>query len=234
METLILGKGYVGSALSEALKDCGFTNRKKNNPGSIAFDLKNKTTWKNIPKVKNVVWTFPATPVELVQEFYHERLSEVENLIVLGSTSRYVITRQKERITEDTKIDKQILRVQGEEFLVENGGTLLCLAGIYGPNRDPKNWLYKNLIKNPNKLVNLVHLDDIIYAIKHLLDNPAKNERFNLADGNPKSWREIGEKCDFHFRMPGERELSKVIISSKIKSRFPKDFKFKELFEAWE
>jgi len=234
MSTLILGRGHVGKALHKSNESFLYTNRKKSHTNQIIFDLENKTTWKNIPKTDNIVWTFPAKPLELVQEFYEERLSKIKNLIVLASTSCYVNKRQKEKIDENSTLNTGLIRVKGEEFLRKQGATVLCLAGIYDQERNPLNWLRKNLIRNPKKVVNLVHTDDIVTIIEHFLKNPVPGERFNVCDGFPRTWQEIGDRIGFEFRMPGEREVSKLINNEKVKSTLPKDFKFRPLFDLWD
>jgi hypothetical protein len=234
MKTLILGKGYVGSRLADELPNATYTNRKKKYSASIPFELECRTTWKNIRQPENVIWTFPPVPLELVKEFYNECLRDVKNLIILGSTSCYTVKRQKQKISEESELNLQLNRVQGEEFLREQGAMILSLAGIYGPNRSPKSWLYKGLIRNPKKFVNLIHVKDIVFIINHFLSHIIKGQRLNLSDGQAKSWMEIGENCDFHFRMPGERELSKIISNEKLVSLLPKDYKFQELYSSWE
>jgi hypothetical protein len=234
MSTLILGKGYVGKAFCDEHPATIGTRRKVTGSGTPSFDLDNAATWRNIPEAKTVIWTFPATPLEKVEEFYNQKLSSCKNLIILASTSRYLVKRQKQRIDENSELDLSILRVQGEELLKSKGATVLALSGIYGPNRDPASWLYKGLIKNPNKMLNLIHLSDIISTLRHLQEHPLPGETINLSDGDPKTWREIGEKAGFHFRMPGERELSKIISNEKIKSILPSNYKFKELYSTWE
>ena len=233
MDTLVLGKGYVGKAFCKDNPTAIGTRRKVTGSGTPSFDLENSCTWKNIPPAENVIWTFPATSLAKIETFYEERLKNCQNLIVLASTSRYIVKRQKERIDENSELDKSLLRVQGEEFLKSKGATVVALAGIYGPDRDPVSWLYKGLIKNPNKMLNLIHLSDIVAILNFLLKNPQKAETFNLSDGYAKSWKEIGEKAGFYFRMPGERELSKIITNDKIKMLLPDNYKFKDLYSTW-
>lgn len=234
MSTLILGRGHVGKALHAGNTDFLFTHRKKSHPGSIVFDLENRTTWKSVPKADNVVWTFPAKPLALVEEFYEERLKDVKNLIVLASTSCYINKRQKENIDENSPLNMGLVRVMGEEFLRSKGATVLCLAGIYDKERNPLNWLNKRLIQNPRKIVNLIHTDDIVKIIEFVIKHPQPGERFNLCDGFPRSWQEIGDRIGYEFRMEGEREVSKMLNNKKIKSILPKDFKFFPLFDLWE
>ena len=232
MKVLILGKGYVGSALFKEIPGALGTNRSIKHTGSLYFDLEKPETWRHLPKCDTVIWTFPAKPVRTVSRFYKTYLQHCKNIIVLASTSCYQIKNNKELVTEETQLDEAIIRVKGEEYLRKKGATVLCLAGIYGPDRIPLNWLYKGLIRNPKKIVNLIHLDDIIFTIKHLIDSPLPGERFNLSDGEARTWKEIGEKVGFEFRMPGERELSKIIDNSKIRDILPEDYQFKDLFST--
>lgn len=234
MSTLILGQGYVGSALHKRNPDFLFTKRKKSHPGTIVFDLENETTWKNLPDVKNIIWTFPAKPLKSVERFYEAKLTDVKNLIVLASTSCYINKRQKEKIDEKSPLNTDIIRVRGEEFLRSKGATTMCLAGIYDSERNPLNWMKKGLIRNPSKIVNLIHTQDIAAIIEHFIKMPKPGERFNISDGVPLTWQEIGDKAGFEFRMEPEREVSKLISNGKIKKILHPKFKFKHLFDLWE
>lgn len=234
MSTIILGRGHVGSAIHRRNTDFLFTLRKKNHPGTIVFDLENETTWKNLPKVDNVIWTFPARPLDLVERFYEERLSEVKNLIVLASTSCYINKRQKEKIDESSPLNENIIRVRGEEFLRKQGATVMCLAGIYDSERNPLNWMEKRLIRNPSKVVNLIHTEDIVSIIEHFLKMPKPGERFNISDGVPRTWQEIGDKAGFEFRMDPEREVSKLLSNAKLKKVLHPRFQFRQLYDLWE
>ncbi len=81
MSTLILGLGHVGKALLQQNQHFLYTNRKKSSPESIVFDLENRSTWKLIPKAENIIWTFPAKPLNLVERFYEERLTHTKNIL---------------------------------------------------------------------------------------------------------------------------------------------------------
>ncbi|MCM8524894.1 MAG: hypothetical protein NE327_00125 [Lentisphaeraceae bacterium] len=233
MSTIILGRGHVGKALHDRHPDFLFTRRKKTHTDTIVFDLENKTTWKNLPKCDEVIWTFPAKPLNLVEEFYESKLSEVKNLIVLASTSCYINKRQKEVIDEKSPLNTSIIRVKGEEFLREKGATIMCLAGIYDSERNPKNWMLKGLIRNPSKIVNLVHTEDIVSIIEHFMKMPKAGERYNICDGEPRSWQEIGDRVGFEFRMDPEREVSKLLKNDKIKKILHPKFKFRHLYDLW-
>lgn len=234
MSTLILGRGHVGTALHKSHPDFLFTRRKKTHTDTIVFDLENKTTWKNLPEADNIIWTFPARPLKLVEEFYEMKLSKTKNLIVLASTSCYINKRQKEVIDEKSALNSNIIRVKGEEFLREKGATIMCLAGIYDSERNPLNWLKKGLIRNPSKIVNLIHTEDIVFIIEHFLKMPKPGERYNICDGFPRTWQEIGDKIGFEFRMDPEREVSKLLKNDKIRKILHPKFKFRALYDLWD
>ncbi|MCM8541584.1 MAG: hypothetical protein NE328_15050 [Lentisphaeraceae bacterium] len=234
MSTLILGRGHVGTAIHKHNPNFLFTRRKKAHTDTIVFDLENKTTWKNLPAVENIIWTFPARPQNLVEEFYETKLSKVKNLIVMASTSCYMNKRQKEVIDEKSALNTSIIRVKGEEFLRSKGATIMCLAGIYDSERNPLNWLNKGLIRNPSKIVNLIHTEDIVAIVEHFLKMPKPGERYNICDGFPRSWQEIGDRIGFEFRMDPEREVSKLLKNDKIKKILHPKFKFRPLYDLWE
>ncbi|MEO0413602.1 MAG: NAD-dependent epimerase/dehydratase family protein [Verrucomicrobiota bacterium] len=85
----------------------------------------------------------------------------------------------------------------GEETVLAAGGTVLRLAGIYGPQRS----VYLKRIHDGSatiesgdvsRWVNQIHRDDAANAILHLLDYPnAAGEIYNVCDDAPMSQREV-------------------------------------------
>jgi nucleoside-diphosphate-sugar epimerase len=209
----ILGAGYVGRALLQRFPAAVATRRTPaSDLGLLAFDLQDRGTWRNPPLAgRAVVWTFPAAPLAAVQAFYEAHLNAAANLIVLGSTSAYLAPESAESpfvtVTEQTPLDMSQPRVQGEEWLRQQGATVLQLAGIFGPGRDPADWLKRGLIKDGAKLVNLIHVDDIVAVITHLLAHTRPGERINLADGEAPPWRELVARFRRDGRLPAEFTL---------------------------
>ncbi|MEM6395936.1 MAG: SDR family oxidoreductase [Bacteroidota bacterium] len=58
--------------------------------------------------------------------------------------------------------------------------TILRLAGLYGPDRDPGRWFQKRPIKNADAPVNLVHQQDVIRAIQLVIEQNAWNKTYNV------------------------------------------------------
>lgn len=206
----ILGAGYVGQALLRCFPAAAATRRQAA-PPLLAFDLRDPVSW-GIPPLaeRAVIWTFPAEPLVLVQAFFAAHLQDAASLIVLGSTSAYQINETESpviTVTEQTPLDMDQPRVQGEEWLRERGATVLRLAGIFGPGREPVDWLRKGLIQDGAKLVNLIHVDDIVALIAELLAHPRPGERLNVTDGEPLPWRELVARFRSDGRIPADFTL---------------------------
>ena len=55
----------------------------------IRFDLARPETWQAIPPSTDIIWCFPAIPIELVRQFADAASLHIRRLVVLGSTSAY-------------------------------------------------------------------------------------------------------------------------------------------------
>jgi nucleoside-diphosphate-sugar epimerase len=231
-QTLILGAGYTGQVLAEHL-NAAYTRRQPLSASAIYFDLNQPDCWQNIPNVPQIIWTFPATPLEQVQAFYNAHLIQVPKLFVYASTSCYQVDEDDAWIDETQPLDLSRERVKSEEWLREHGATILVLAGIYGPNREPRNWLQRGLIKTPYKRLNLIHRDDIVAITSQLLnsDLDLRHQRINLADGEPLRWKEIAAHYGLSLKDEKEQGFSKRISHQKLKQFLP-DYTFHRLFDV--
>ncbi|HNK14159.1 MAG TPA: hypothetical protein PLZ20_06325, partial [Nitrospira sp.] len=55
----------------------------------IRFDVTDPTSWPTLPREADLIWTFPAIPLDQVQEFAKQHCHAHRRLVVLGSTSAY-------------------------------------------------------------------------------------------------------------------------------------------------
>lgn len=125
---------------------------------------------------------------QAIQALADQALSQaVPRLIFTSSISVY--GRATGRVTERTPLrpqhaSGQTLRdvEQWLHCLPHCTVTVLRLAGLVGPNRHPGRFLAgRNGLPDGDARVNLVHLDDVISAIRHLLDQPqAQGGCYNL------------------------------------------------------
>lgn len=229
----ILGAGYVGRALQRRFPDAAATRRRPD-AGELLFrfDLDDPDSW-DLPPLSGcaVVWTFPAAPLDRVQAFHDRRLRDAAAVIVLGSTSAYRVTDagQAPTVTEDSPLDLSQPRVAGEEWLRGQGVTVLQLAGIIGPGRDPEQWLRQGRIRDGAKIVNLIHVDDIVAVIEYLLAYPAPGERINVANGEPVAWRDLVARFqadgriarDFRLPESGVHESGKRVDCQRLHTMLP-------------
>jgi len=234
---LILGCGYVGSALANEIPDAVFTHKsiqKAEERNGIYLNLDDQNSWENISAVDDVIWTLPAAPLNLVQEFHKTVLHDCKRIVVYGSTSCYLTSKNEEVVTEEYSLDLNRDRVAGEEYLRKAGATILVLSGIYGPNREPVNWLRKGLIRSPEKRVNLIHRDDIVDITLFLLheNRLPEGERINLSDGVGRLWSEISGYYSIEIKADDTLIKNKIISNQKLRGLLPESFQFRELYRS--
>lgn len=251
---IFLGTGYTGKFLCQLCLQSGLpfvaTSRDPDNnlmhvdPAQrIQFNLASQETWNNLPSNGPIIWCFPATPLELVQKFAQGSLSKERRLIVLGSTSAYEMgNHQKESspplIDESYPINRELPRVQGEEFLrTEYGANILRIAGIYGPGRNVLNWIKHGRVTPSPRYVNLVHVEDIAGICLAVMERGNPGEIYNVSDGTPRQWSEICEEAkkrwDITFQArDDERGPGKRISNKKISTELGYTLKHPNLYHS--
>ena len=207
-KVVVLGAGYVARfllSLTDLYQTVLYTSR---NPERhlawvppqqrVQFDLSRPDTWGDLPSGADFLWCFPAEPLAAVRTFAHS-IGSFNRLVVLGSTSAYDIGDSPEYpppwLDETAPLDLNKPRVQGEEFLRhECGAIVLRVAGIYGPGRHPFNWIRTGRVTLSDKYVNLIHVEDLAASCLAALQCGAPGTVYNLSDGTPRTWREIGQR----------------------------------------
>lgn len=162
----------------------------------IQFDLAQQDTWKNIPTDADLLWCFPATPLDRVKQFAATLAPCSRRLVVLGSTSSYTPNSSLDYpplwIDETAPIDLAQPRVEGEEFLRTHcAAVILRVAGIYGPGRNPIDWIKRGRVGPSRKYVNLIHVEDLATICLAALERGTPGEAYNVSDGIPRTWKEI-------------------------------------------
>jgi nucleoside-diphosphate-sugar epimerase len=163
----------------------------------LQFDLEQPSTWSNIPTGADLIWCFPATPLEQVQAFTRRLDAPTRRIVVLGSTSAYEVSDQSAEypppwIDESAPIDLNKPRVQGEEYLRNKlGAIVLRVAGIYGPGRNPLDWIRSGRVSPSRRYVNLIHVEDLAAICLAAMEKGKPGEAYNVSDGTPRTWNEI-------------------------------------------
>lgn len=251
---VVLGSGYTGRVVHSIGASQGkavyATSRSPlNNLAGIPseyrlrFDLEQPSTWPNIPASADLIWCFPATPLEQVQAFVRILDMTDRRIVVLGSTSAYEVTDQSNEypppwIDESAPIDLSKPRVQGEEFLRTNcGAIVLRVAGIYGPGRNPLDWIRQGRVSPSRKYVNLIHAEDLAAICLAAIEKGKPGEAYNISDGAPHTWDEICVTAQQRWGVTAtalkeDGSTGKRISNAKLRSELDYRFQHADLYEA--
>ena len=250
---IVLGSGYTGHLLHRIGTSQGRTvHATSRNPSinlsgipsdqRLRFDLEQPSTWLNIPAQADLIWCFPATPLEQVQAFARTLDAPARRIVVLGSTSAYEVSDHTAEypppwIDESAPIDLTKSRVQGEEYLRNKlGAIVLRVAGIYGPGRSPLDWIRQGRVSPSRKYVNLIHAEDLAAICLLALDKGEPGEAYNVSDGQPHTWNEICTTAQQRWGVAAaakeDRSSGKRISNAKLRSELGYVLKHPDLFEA--
>lgn len=208
----------------------------------LHFDLTLPQSWTNVPPNADLLWCFPATPMDFVQRFAETSRSDKHRLVILGSTSAYDIDRSAAYpppwIDETAPIDWTKPRVQGEEFLrTQCGATVLRVAGIYGPGRNPIEWISTGRVGPSRKFVNLIHVEDLAAVCLLALQQGVPGEIYNVSDGTPRTWKEICDRAHARFGVtphptPVDEQTGKRISTAKLIQKLGYVIRHPDFFDA--
>jgi hypothetical protein len=206
----------------------------------LRFDLAQPDTWANIPHDTDLLWCFPAAPLNLVQQCSEQLMTSRRRLVVLGSTSAYDTGDSQDYppswIDETAPIDLTKPRVQGEEFLRKNcGAIVLRVAGIYGPARNPVDWIRTGRVGPSRKYVNLIHVEDLASICLLALERGTPGETYNVSDGQPRTWKEIcvAMAQNLHSTTPppeSDEQSGKRISTHKLVATFGSVIRHQDLY----
>jgi nucleoside-diphosphate-sugar epimerase len=249
-----LGAGYTGRYLASALTATSrpffATSREPEKNLShvpagrrMKFDLEQPSTWLNIPAGADLIWCFPATPLEQVQTFARTLDALPRRVVILGSTSAYEAPDHSAEyppswIDESAQIDLTKSRVQGEEYLREqHGAIVLRVAGIYGPGRNPIDWVRTGRVTPSRKYVNLIHVEDLASICLTALEHGKPGEAYNVSDGTPYLWSEICATAQQRWGVAAaavkeDRASGKRINNTKLRTELGYVLKHPDLYKA--
>jgi len=209
----------------------------------LEFDLARPETWGSVPANANLIWCFPATPLSSVQQWAQTQRSRVNRLVVLGSTSAYEVTDDSPGypppwIDESAPIDNTKPRVEGEEYLrSELGAIVLRVAGIYGPGRNPLEWIRHGRVGPSRKYVNLIQGEDLAAICLAALERGRPGEVYNISDGTPRTWSEIcaiaQQRWDVTAAVANnDSSPGKRISNAKLRTELGYRLQYPDLYEA--
>jgi nucleoside-diphosphate-sugar epimerase len=251
---VILGSGYTGRWIYQLARQRSLpvyaSSRKPElhltyaeSKARLRFDLADPETWSALPLNVDLIWAFPAVPLERVQAFAARFLIPSARLVVLGSTSAYDRVPPKASgtapwIDETGPVNTALPRVQGEEYLrTHHGATLLRVAGIYGPHRNPVEWIRQGRVGPTEKFVNLIHVEDLAQLCLLALNGRHAGETYNVSDGQPRRWADICTEVARRWGIVSplqadSREPGKRILNQKLLDHFAPTFQHPDLYAA--
>lgn len=222
---VVLGAGYVGAAAAQAFAargDTVYSVRRHPTPvgaGILALrgDAAAPDSIRGLPRhVDHVVLAVaPAAGADTYEQTYVRgatgavalaRRHGAGSLVYTSSTGVYGVT-DGGWVSEDSAVNARDTNsgalIQAEKTLLDAGDigvTVLRVAGIYGPGRNPlpRYSRPEALPARGEYYVNLVHRDDIVSAVVLCAETPASPRVFNCSDGQPALALDVARwTCEF-------------------------------------
>lgn len=200
IEILILGAGWTSTFLIPLLKAENIsyeatttTGRDDTTKWRFDPDSDDSESYRRLPRAKTILVTFPVKGKgqyeKLLSTYSTTHAHMLSNWIQLGSTGIFTGEGWNDR---HSPYDTSNLRAMAEDELLEQGGCVLNLAGLYGGTREPRNWVSrvakdKEQLKN-KKALHLIHGDDVARAIVAMHKRFYAGERWLLTDLIVHDW----------------------------------------------
>jgi hypothetical protein len=223
VDFLILGAGWTSTFLIPLLQRHRVNYAATSTTGrddTVKFvfdpDSDDPEPYTKLPRASTILITFPLKgkgQSKHITELYRKtHAAMVTNWIQLGSTGIFKAPHWNDHTSD---YDKENARAIAEDELIDMGGSVLNLAGLYGGIRDPKNWVTrvaksKDEVKNKMAL-HLIHGEDVARAVLATHKKFVGGERWLLTDLHVYDWwdliynwaEEVQEKNkghDLHYR----------------------------------
>ncbi|MGB0895850.1 MAG: NAD(P)H-binding protein [Flavobacteriaceae bacterium] len=233
----ILGCGWLGLPLAKHLLHQGHhvngsaTSSKKTDVlqalGIHAFQIDLQQPSDHLTTfldVDELIITMPPKPKNYVQ-LIEQLLPKIEQSTIKRVTytsSISVYGNSTGIITEHTQTSPTHYRaeqiVKTENLLLNNthfDTVILRLGGLIGPGRHPAYHVTGKELNTPNDCINLIHLDDCVSCIEHLLKTNINNAIFNLVNPyHPTKSSYYTESCK-HLNLSPPISIDKAAITPK-------------------
>ena len=161
--------------------------------------------FKDLPLAKSVLITFPLTgegQSEKVVKGYEKEVSRRKEgsgvrFVQLGSTGIWQIPQPSHWTDRKSPYNQENSRAVAEDELLDLGGCVLNLAGLWGGSRNPRDFVDRVAKSKEDvrgkKSLHMVHGQDVSRAILAVLDDAhweehGRGERWMLTDGFVYDW----------------------------------------------
>lgn len=199
---LILGAGWTSQWLIPLLEDerveyAATTTTGRDGTIKFKFDPEDKdgSAFAALPEACFVLITFPLkgqSQSRQLVDSYQRTHRTVPKFIQLGSTGIWSIPDQQLWITRHSPYDKSNERAVAEDELMELGGCILNLSGLWGGQRQPRHWVNrvaptKEKLKEKGSL-HMIHGRDVARAIHAVITAWPGPSRWMLTDMFVYDW----------------------------------------------
>lgn len=202
----IMGMGWLGRPLALSLMKNGYTvyaatrnidkakefNKLGLNGFQISYEInsiKIELKKEDLEQIDNLIICIPPSGFSNYDQIIGSIVSCFNTKTkIIFTSSTGVYEEINGEVTEDSNkiIEHPVfLAEQKLRELAEDRLTIIRLAGLIGNNRHPvKYFIQKDLIPNCNARVNLVCQNDVIRAIKLILEKQLLNKTYNIVNPN--------------------------------------------------
>jgi nucleoside-diphosphate-sugar epimerase len=215
MRVLVVGCGYVGQPLAEGLARTGHEvfGLSRTPPAfresvtALECDMTRPEDLKRVPTnfdaVINTASSTKGGPEEyraVYLEGNRSLLAHVRSPKYFWTSSTSVYAQTDGSIVTEASSAKpaaetsRILR-ETEDVVLQAGGTVLRVAGIYGPDRGH---LFQQFLRGEARIhgggarwLNMIHRDDVVGGIVAALERGAAGALYNLTDNEPVTERDF-------------------------------------------
>ena len=157
-----------------------------------------KSQFDSLPLAKYVLITFPLKgegQSKLVMEGYKSVWTGKEvRFLQLGSTGIWQIEQTSHWVDRQSPYNTENTRAVAEDELLELGGCVLNLAGLWGGPRQPRDWVSRVAKTKEDvrgkKSLHMIHGQDVARSILAVTEHwdRAEGERWMLTDGFVYDW----------------------------------------------
>ena len=225
MRTIIFGHGFCGSRLTSIIDNVTSTEIPENcDTNLVPFDFNDSGTWKNLPDFDKAVITFKME--NLCQSEKFADLLNNKKVVILSSARNLKNSVPNQEIDEEFPLADNN-RVKCESYF-ETHAVILYLGLIWGDNRQPQKWLQEGRIKNGNKIINMIHVDDICHIVKLLLNSEIKSGKYLVSDGKPLEWNELAKLYKVKLDQADTGIESRKFNTKKLQTFLPESYLFKK------
>ncbi|MCJ1468530.1 hypothetical protein MMC07_007159 [Pseudocyphellaria aurata] len=204
---LILGAGWTSQFLIPRLKTAHITygattrnGRESTIPFTFDPSSHDPEPYAQLPSAETVLVTFPLTgqgQSKQITSLYRIVHGHNNKWIQLGSTGIFTDPHWNDH---KSTYNRNSPRAIAEDELLELGGCVLNLAGLYGGERNPKNWVTRvaktKQEVNGKKALHLIHGEDVARAIIAVHENFSEANRWLLTDLRVYDWWDLMQDWD--------------------------------------